>query len=354
MRVYLIVFVLTLLCQFIPAKDEKGYKIRLLFTFLPLFIYGAIRVNYGLDYETYEKIFYESHLWANYTDASEHAETGFLLLNRIVPTWRLFLIVTSALVCFAYGVIFYYCVPSKMTWLAIILLFLAGDKCIFFMFSGIRNAIAISMMMLAFPLIKNRKIVLYFLVAILAMQFHTSAIVFLPIAYFVGMNKQMTKREAVIWIVTMIILQFISLNVLSKQTSLFVDNYFDRYSTYAENAEQLGDTRTPLIRFAVAVFVCVIVWFMRTNKLDITENSICRLALLYSMTSLLGALKMRSAQYFGLFFVIGTVVMYSKWKPGIEKQAYLTFVLLYLGYAFFNVFMQGQYFSYQVYESIFD
>lgn len=354
MRVYLIVFVLTLLCQFIPAKNEKGYKTRLFLTFLPLFIYGAIRVNYGLDYEEYERMFYVSHMWSSLTDASEHAETGYLFLNRLVPTWRLFLILTSALVCISYGVFFYHCISPNITWLAIILLFLAGDKCIFFMFSGIRNAIAISLMMLAFPLIKNRKIVLYFLVAILAMQFHTSAIVFLPIAYFVGMNKQMTKREAIIWIVSMIILQFISLNVLFEQTSLFVDNYLDRYSTYAENAEQLGDTRTPLIKFAVAVFVCVIVWFMRTNKLETTENSVCRLALLYSMTGLLGALNMRSAQYFGLFFVIGTVVMYSKWKPGIEKQAYLIFVLLYLGYAFFNVFMQGQYFPYQVYESIFD
>ena len=354
MRVYLIVFVLTLLCQFIPVRDSKEYKIRLFFTFLPLFVYGAIRVNYGLDYESYETIFNEAHLWTDYTSASEHAETGYLLLNRLIPTWRLFLILTSALVCFAYGVVFYHCIPQKITWLAILLLFLAGDKCIFFMFSGIRNAIAISLMLLAFPLIKNRRIVLFILITLLAMQFHTSAIFFLPLAYFVGINKQMTKREAFIWIVSMIVLQIVSLDVLFEQTSFIVSNYFEKYLTYAEKAEQLGDTRTFLIRLAVTVFVCVISWFMRTTVLTRSENTICRLALLYSLTALMGALNIRSAQYYGLFFIVCSVIIFFKWKHMDKKIIYLSFVFLYLSYAFFIVFMQGQYFPYDIYESIFD
>lgn len=352
MRAYYLVFIVTLLCQLIPVKDDKSYKVRLFFTFLPLFLFGALRVDFGLDYAEYELDFYWAHHGSVF-DVSEQSEYGYTLLTKIIPSWRLFLIITSAFICLAYGTLFYRCITPQKSWLAICLLFITGNFSIFFMFSGIRNAIAIAIMILAFPLIRDRKIIPYLGLTILALSFHTSAVFFMPLAYFLGFNKPMSKKEAKSWIITMFVLQIIPLDWLIQRVVPFVNLYFDRYNTYARTAAELGDTRSLLVRFTIIVFTMVIVRFMRATDLNKNENSICRLALLFSMCGLLGSLNMRMIQCYIMFFVCGNTVLISKWKEKDLRLVYTAFLFLYFGYSFFKVFMGSPYFTYRTYHSVF-
>lgn len=352
MRAYLAVFIVTLIIQFIPIHNEKGYRWRVFFTFIPLFLYGALRIDFGLDYYAYEDIYNMSHYWINIKNASEHSELGYVLLNSIIPTWRLFLIVTSAFTCLAYSIVFYRCVPQQNSWLAICLFFLAGDKSVFFMFSGLRNAIVITILLLSISLIRDRKLILYFVLIYLAVQIHTSSLLFMPLAYFLCRNKPMQKFEAILWISIMLILQVISLDSIFESTTIIVDQYFDRYSIYAERIEEIGDTRSLVIRFAVMLLVIGMVWFMRTSELAGHENVICRGALLFAMSYLLGALSMRIPQCFILFFVIGVVIMMNRWKQKLVAYSYLLFSLSFLGYSFFIVWMQNDNFPYHIYHSI--
>lgn len=352
MRAYLVVFLVTLLIQLIPIYNNKGYRWRTFFSFIPLFLFGALRIDFGLDYPSYEDTFYASHYWVNLKDVSDHAEIGYVFLNSIIPTWRFFLIITSAFTCFSYGLLFYKCIPVQKSWLAICLLFLGGDKAIFFMFSGLRNAIAISIMLLSFVLIRERKWLLYSIITIIAMQFHTSAILFMPLAFLLGNGNPMQKREAIIWISVMLFLQAISLESIFNNVAEFINNYMDRYSVYAETAEEIGDNRTLLVRFSIFIFVLGMVWFMHTTELTNNENTICRLALIYMMSGLLGALSMRMYQCFIFPLVCGVVILVNKWKIRLVSYGFLLFCLLYLGYAFFVVFMQSERFPYEIYYSI--
>ena len=223
------------------------------------------------------------------------------------------------------------------------------------MFSGIRNALAIAILCLTLTLMENRRWLVFASLTLLAMQFHTSALLFMPLAYIVARGVQMTKKEAWIWIGVMLVLQIISLNSVFDDVTVFVSLNLDRYATYAEKMEELGDTRTILIRFVSAVFVIMFVWFMRTTKLSKTENVVCRIALLYSMSHLLGALNYRFSQCYIIFFVVGLVIMFARWKKKDLAILFTAFACVYLWFALFHVYMNSNNFEVvRNYQSIFN
>lgn len=353
MGVYLIVFIVTLLIQLIPVENDKQYLRRVILTFIPMFLFGALRVDFGLDYPTYEAEFLDAHKYSDLSDISEHSEIGYVLFERIVPTWRLLIILTSALTCIAYASVFYKCIPSRFSWIAVCLLFLAGDKTIFFQFSGIRNAIAIAIMLLALPFMRDRRLIPYLGFSLLAMSFHTSAILFMPVFYFICHNKAMTKREAWTWVISMFVLLIINLDLLFEQVAQFVSTYLDRYDAYAQVAIERGDNRSLLIKGFIALYVVLYVRFMRTTELSEIENVICRMSLLFVFAFLLGSLNFRISQYLGFAFVCGSTVLLSRWHSKVEKSVFGAITLLYLLYAFFIVWMGRPEFPYHIYHSVF-
>ncbi len=353
MFVYYFAFIITILIQFIPVKSDKQYLIRVCFSFVPIFLIGALRADWT-DYESYITEFEMAHsMYTSISQASEHSEIGYMILNSIIPTWRLFLIITSAFTCFGFGAVIYKCIPPKYNWLAFLLFFLASDKTLFFMYSGIRNALAISIMCISFPLIRDRKWLPYFLLTGLAMTLHTSAILFMPLAFLAGGSHQMTKKESWLWISIMIALQAVSLDGIFGQATSLISIYFDRYAQDALIIEDLGDTRSLLIRFVVIVFMGVFLWFMRNTELSKTENSVCRLALLYSISYLLGAMQGRLTQCYVIFFISAVCVLCGKWKQKQLRLVFLAFVIAYLAFALFAVFMHTESFQeYVPYKSI--
>ena len=352
MKIYLLVFIATLLIQLIPIRNDREYLRRVILTFIPMFLFGALRVDFGLDYGTYEDEFYRAQSYSNFDDISTHSEIGYIILEKIVPSWRLLLILTSALTCIAYANVFYKCIPPKYSWLAVCLLFLAGDKTIFFQFSGIRNAIAIAIMYLSFDLIRDRTWFKMAMITIFAMSFHTSAVLVIPLVFLLCHGNDMSKREAVIWIAAMIVMQVISLNGVFDIVSKYVGIYMDRYSGYAEKIAGIGDSRSILIRGVTVIFISLIVWFMLTTKLSKEENVLCRIALLFIFAELFGALNYRMYQFLGFAFVCGSTIIFSKWQNSGCRYAYFSFTLLYLGYSFFIVWLNRPDFPYQIYHSI--
>lgn len=353
MRVYLIVFIVTLLIQFIPVENDKQYLRRVILTFIPMFLFGALRVDFGLDYPTYEAEFLDAHKYSDISDISEHSEIGYVLFERIVPSWRLLIVLTSALTCIAYGSVFYKCVPKTHSWIAVCLLFLAGDKTIFFQFSGIRNAMAIAIMYLVFPLIRDRKLIPYCLLLLLATTFHTTAVFIMPLMYILCRGKDMTKKEALVWILVMCLLQIVNLDFVFGRVSEFVNTYVNRYDNYAEIALERGDNRSFLMRSFVAIFVLLIVRFMRTTRLNESENTLCRMALVFMLFYIMGSLNPRVPQYLGFSFVCAATVILAKWQYNSEKMVFGVSTLVFLFYSFFIVWMRRPEFPYQTYYSIF-
>ena len=352
MTAYWIVFAIMFLLQFIKVNSSKEYLWRLIISFIPLFIFAAFRVNFGYDYETYQELFdvVQAHP-GQYDDLRE--EWGYLKLNELLPSFRALIIVTSAFTCSAYIFLFYKVIPANYAWLAVLLMFLAGDKSIFFMFSGIRNAIAISMLIFTLPLLEKRKLLPYVLCMLLAAQFHKTAYIYFPMAYLVSSNKDITRREMIIWACTFAFFFVFSHMAIMGPVEAVVNSFFDdgRYESYIDLINEHGDNRGILERIAMIMTFIPALIFARSNSFSPQCNVIMRLGLMYIMSMAMGSLSMRALQYFVMFFIVMGVYIARNGRNSLLKYGYSIFMVAYLAYAFFVVYCGSPTFPYDAYES---
>lgn len=349
MRAFIILFVIMFLLQFVKVKTDRAYLYRWLLTFLPFFLFGALRTSCG-DYESYE-IYYEAvHSGLSYLWANERMEVGFAFLNYIMPSYRALIVFSSLFISLAYAYFFYKTIPAKYSWLAIIFLFLSADKSIYFMLGAMRNSMAIAMLLLSVSFIQDRRYVLMILSTLAASLFHTSALVLLPIAFFVARNKTMSITELVIWLVVMAVLVLTPISMLIERIVPYVDLYFERYETYVEESHDAGT----LVTIGAILMALPALFYMFRNKVITKENnSICRLALCFMYSYFLGSLNMRISHYFVLFLIpfITNFYVQTKWK--VIKFPYIAFCGLFLAYALFVVSMNSIYSPFTLFISIF-
>ena len=141
MIVYIVVFIVTfLLSYFLPAKTEKEYKRKLFIMFIPLFLFGALRVDMGNDYQSYVDYFDEFHSGTNFSfDESSHAEIGYQLLCYIMPSHRSIIVLNTFLLCLAFALFIYRNVPKQYIWVAILIIFFNVEKNIYGSMVGMRK-----------------------------------------------------------------------------------------------------------------------------------------------------------------------------------------------------------------------
>lgn len=338
MSVFLIIAFLTVLIQFIPAKTDKAYRIRTLCSFIPLFLYGALRVDFGLDYEGYESAFNAVHQFG-YANVKEHQELGYKYLCSIIPTFRLLLILQSFLACYAYYRLFYLFVPKKYSALAMVLLFLSCHTTVFFMFSGIRNAFSISLFILSYTYMAERKIIPFGVITVIAASIHTSAAFVMPLGYLIANRKVLTAKHFYFLIPFMLIFMFSSLSGLSEQVFETVGLFTDRYDMYMEQISETVDKRG--ISASSAALLQTILMSILILRLDKQERSepIYKLGLFCLFCSMLGNLNYRLSCFFIFFSVLATVRLFSKISSdNIARFALLTIVMFVSLYGFWQFY----------------
>ena len=349
MKAYLILFVIMFSLQFIKVKTDRAYLFRCLITFIPFFLFGALRTDCG-DYESY-KIFFESaHGSASYLWANERMEVGFAFLNYIMPSYRALIVFTSLFISFAYAYFFYKIIPRQYTWLAIIFLFLSADKSIYFMLGAMRNSMAIAFLLLSVTFIYDRRYVMMILSTLAASLFHMSAIIFFPIAFIVARNRQMKMAEFSIWLVVMLILIITPVSTLLEGVVPYVDIYFERYESYVEESWDSG----MLVTFGSVIMALPALLYMFQNKeLTKEDNTIGRLALCFMYSYLLGSLNMRISHYFVLFLLPFIVKFYANTRWKAYSVPYIAFCGMFLAYSFFVVSLNNINSPFILFKSIF-
>lgn len=353
MLVYLFVYLLTLLlCYIIPAHNQKDYLRKLIFVFIPLFLFGALREGFS-DQDTYEGIFQEIHRLSSFIfDENAHSEIGYQWLCYIMPSFRALLVFTAALMCAAYIVFFYKNVPPKSLALAITMLFLAGNLDIYFVLSSMRNGIVISLFILCFTFWQDRKKIPATLVTLAAMTMHTSAAFSLPLAFIVGRTSKFTKKELYIWIGAIVFLVVTSTTSIANYITPIIYRYFDRYDSVVELASETGDSFHPLaIIGSVTLFGLLATILFKSSFFLGGEFSILRVSLLFSISLLMTVLNARMSQYYSPFIVAATAIIYAKIPSSNLKNAYIGFVIAYVGY-FFYLWLIDRWWVYGIYHSM--
>lgn len=364
MRIYWLIFVVAFLIQFIPIKSKKQYLWRTVFTFLPLLVFGALRVDFGNDYDSYENIFYEvQSLSYNQLFNVAHYEMGFVLLNKIMPSFRLLLILTTILTIGSYVFLFYKYIPPKYSWLAIALLFFMGKHTIFFMFAG-RNGYALAIAIFATPFLVKRKFLPYALLSLLAMSIHTSAIAFMAFLYFGTWGEKISTKTITIYILIIAFVLIVSLtNLITWLEPVFYFLSFDRYEVYYEIAKEYSDASGGVVTMFFAIlFVLVVLtaWGGASNKKDIANmhflspsiSYLIKFIILYSVAICIGSLNYRMSQFFSPFFIVGVVNFVDSCKINPQKIILKYSVLAYVVLSYWFLYRESLYRVYNVYHSL--
>jgi hypothetical protein len=346
---YWLLFLIVMLVQLFPVKNQKQYAVRLFVSLLPLFLFGAFRVNFGLDYEAYETYFDGVKSYG--TEFDDRMEIGYMYLNKILPTFRSLLIIQSALLSLTYYYLFKWYVPSRYSWLGFLLLFLNGPLTIFFMLSGIRNGIAISILILSTRFIHQRKIIPFTILICLAYFFHNSVVLIAPLAYFISNGNIITNKNFIVWLLVMFVIAITSSTVLLENAAIFIESNFDRYTTYIEIAKEQESGLGLLIAiFSIGVSI-LFLSILKDKQLTAKEMMLVKFTLLFFISFLLGSLNMRISQYFASFFVVGSLFIINKEAHNTLKQAYFILIFAYSIYAFI-LWLDNPLFSYDTYESV--
>lgn len=339
--------------QFIlPSRTESQWRWKLFFTFLPLFIFGAIRVNFGLDYPEYEQGFIEANKYG--IDKDAHYEVGYQYFNILMPSFRSVIIASSALYCSALAVFSYHNIPKNHLWLMILLIFLSADKTIYANFGAMRSGFAVSSLLLSTIWIQKRKILPFILVVALLSTIHTSAALFMPIAYFLGTNRSFSLKEALVWLCSMAFILFLSLQKIVDLILPFFSMYFERYENYAIIASETVGRGTLNIGANIIIMVMMIFFFyINKEVMKPKQNSIFRIGILYTFGAFIGALTTRMTHYYSIFYLSTAVLMFSmSWKSNILKYIFIIIVFIVSYYATFEVWMKTSWFTHWDFHSI--
>lgn len=352
---FFVIFITLLLCYFIkvPVNDEIAYRKKVIWVFIPILIFGALRVDFGVDYGQYEMWYYEWHGTDFQIDPNEHAEIGYQWLNIIMPSWRLLVILVSTSVVVAFMMMYSKYVAPEMLMLALVFTMLYPDQSFFMSFVSMRNGLAIAGVYMCLPLIIERRYVFLIPIAYGLSLFHTSAIFFLPMAMIAGRNCALTKKEIIIWIVAFLALIFMSTSQLvSFIEPLMIGDQFDSYKAhYLE-----GDTHNSFLQCtANAILMYFIVsWAYRNrNSLTKAQNTIWRLSLLYLMSPFLGSLGRTRMIYYYIPFYIITITFLMNDKKFKGSSIFIGLAIIIMLYATFVVFMHNPHFVFAHYQSIF-
>lgn len=359
MRVLFIVFILTFLIQFYPARTDKQYWRRTLISFVPLFLFMALRIDYGIDEDGYHDFYDGVQRASNIFAVNEHMEYGYAILNKLIPSYQLLIAISSFLTCLAYSFLIYKYVPKNYSWLAILLLFFCLPTTIFFMISGIRNGMTASLLVLSCYYLDKKKIVPYIIIGIIATSIHTSAMVMFVVCYLLSKEKPLTKKEITIWLAAMISAAFMSLSSLANTAMPVIELFLGRYVGQVEGMAEIADGRGIMASLAGIILAAGIIFFLKTSQQTYGNNSTTieynsmkyKFALFYAFSFTLGILGGRMGQYMIYFFIVSVTCMVAYWKQQIFKFGYLLAVVYLFRITLLN-WLEVSSFYYTTYTSI--
>jgi hypothetical protein len=234
MYIVILTNILAILFAFLEGK--KIVKNGLLVSFFILFVFLALRFDYGNDYMMYYEGFENINKvgWFEVYNEKMHFEPGWIVLCVLFEPIGFFGLVAflSFLYCYVFYKLIHDYVPIKLYWLAVfILVFSTGNLLVHL--SAMRQTLVIVIFIYSLRFIFRKQLLLYCAAIILASTFHSSALILLPIYFLQFLNFKINK-----WSGGAIIIIYIALYLLGQQIRPFLNllilSFHEDYLYYDE------------------------------------------------------------------------------------------------------------------------
>ena len=226
--------------------------------------------------------------------AGQTHEMGYKLFNKLIGLLTdnyQCLLITTALTCVC-PLWYFYKKESEIPLLTIAL-FLSVSPFVMF-FSGIRQAIAMSMGVFAWYTAKNKKLVLFFTVVLIAIQFHSSA--FILILLYPIYHAKITKKWLWFVIPCMAIVYFFKDLIFA----FLIEQLWKDYQI----TEETGAIMVLLLLILFAIYSYVMVEEESLDQDTIALRNVLLLSVVIQIFAMLHPLSMRMNYYFLIFIPI--------------------------------------------------
>lgn len=260
----------------------KRLRFCLKISFLIIFLFLALRYNYGSDYPSYLKTFLDvgnlgfeaiSEFWTDIFfynlifEGNDELQLASSLALTTEPGWRALCLifqpfgffamiaVLALFNCFVYYYFIKKYVPPAYYWFAVFL-YVFTPNMMLVQSSAMRQSLAISIFLLSINYIFKQDFLRYLLLILLATLFHASAIILLPI-YLLGMLKFKITTQTAIGVTIFLLSLFILQDYLSPIMSQFIEAFAPKYAIYDERGSVgygLGIAFNTLIIYMMLIF----------------------------------------------------------------------------------------------------
>lgn len=237
------VAVVGIIAMFLAYIKPDKFKYGLELAWLVIFVFLAIRYNFGNDYEGYRENFDYFNSYRNFDihDDTVHAEYGWIYLCRLFSPLGFFgmVIFLTAFECWVYYRLIKKYVERKWQWFAIFI-FVFTPSLMLIHASMMRQALATALFVFGFQYIVNRKIIPYVILIYLATTVHASAIILYPV-FLLGYIRDIRfyKYSAGLIIIVYVYLLYTSAGLLEYVHAIteFTDmgKYLETYNARTDN-----------------------------------------------------------------------------------------------------------------------
>jgi len=251
----------------------KNWEFLLKISFGLLFVFLALRYNYGNDYNGYLKDFMRLS-FSDFTSYSKttHFELGWTFLCYLFRPFgaKGFFAMTAVLALFNCVVYYRFIqryVPPSYYWLAVFL-YVFNPAFMLTHASAMRQSVAISLFLISIGFLHKKNVIGYFICIGLAVLFHLSALILLPVFLLGLFNWKINKATAAGLLSAYIVFIFMG-KVFKEPIANFISTYFERYAIYnTQGGIEIG-TGMGLLFYTV-LFV-LILWY---GQYQTRENAI--------------------------------------------------------------------------------
>lgn len=323
---YFILIILTFIFGFIAKKDKLRYSIgfgetvsknNLAISVFFWMLWGLLAcrsIEIGKDTENY-KIFFDRYSSQSFVQVFEgDLEPLFGILNwgigQLTDNFQIFLTIVATINIIPIAVL--YNQDKRHSYLKVILF--VNMSVFVMLFSGIRQAIAMSIGLIAYHFVKRKKLVIFFIIVCIAMGIHTSAFmlfVMYPLYYF------RLKRKHLYIIIPLIACVYIFNRPIFTGLLKIMTFFNTRFSDYA-SLDNTGAVTMIICFAAFTLFAYIIPDEKKVDAEFIGMRNYLLLATLLQCFAPLHNLAMRMNYYYILFVpvIIPMTLNYAehKWK----------------------------------------
>lgn len=271
---------------------------------LGLFLISSLRsiyfttdvIGYVTAYERFKTIDFV-HFLNNFT--IKEKDPFFDLISKVFVecgiNYRWWLIIIAALFCFSiYFIVYKY---SSNIFLSYIMLISLGY--FYFSLSGLRQTVALSIILFSYKYLKNRNFKKFFLIVIFASLFHASAIIFLLIYPISNMKVDF---KSIIIILFFLIIAYTCKYQIIKILSFM--NIGDKYSYYIDSGTTLTISGF-LIQFSIYLFCLKYKKdLIKLNKKNVILYNLLFVGVIFQSFAAVIAEFFRISMYFSIFGII--------------------------------------------------